>query len=898
MLSRLVCFAAVIIYVAAADSGAAACSLDLVWPPPDAIILIGTDSEMIPAYLKLAGDCSEFFPLGHFFRLQLGIVAYEADEIRDAKMLQPIVAAPLAEDNTPVSFRMMRSRLLGDYKLSQGLSIWSSTFGYPRQNGDAWHFPDSVALTIEIHLVSNFSTPVENLSIPATTLRMRLFGHPSTYFHTVRPRYTSIPGYICRSTCGNMCSSSNHNQQRLLLLLPFESPVCVRIAHALKNTEWMLHGPTFNVRHINHGSAAHVDTHGSVQADRHGIDECSSDVVVVSIGASSDAHVQHEEITVDGPGQSRLLSVIAAALTRPFGFLFLKSHRLPFNEAHVKNNINKFDLHDCSYALIAFHHQRIQAHSSKTSSRHTFLADFGSIDDGILLSRTAAELIVMAANDHSILQLTNGLPDPCSEFAIFSDAWLCWCASSLDVVTLDVLFGAARAHDHPTDFDCAGPSALFHQLDHQQLHVLDQQHLYQLSSHQNKTQSQTLDVQPPSFENDISTRRFSHFAQHVSHQLSSVLAGHRYSDFSTSAHHNETHFWDACFGRFIVDAMTRHERSQTESFASASQSGGSQAILSSNIAASLAEPSLDNEHLQLVTSSHQTVMTFDRSVQVAASIAWIVTGVWRGQRSVTTIHHLRDVVCSGLGHDHAHFYFVMSSMEEGQNAAMAGDRKLEIRKFIEDILPSGSVMLVLFQEKEDRSGWRRPSSASPQFCNFCDLCALWCLPLQSAYNYITATETYQFYRYAFVVVSRTDTQYGGPVASAQKWHDVIHQRGIAGSRWNFTRGKIEWGKDDSFFVLRRCHAAAALLHFPAFTYRLIQREAMSSSVNDRAIWSYSYCWTEAAVAYFFTTSRWSVGSMEVMDLCELGLVGQLQTHMNSGIRFNCPEPQLHSTIQG
>lgn len=145
MLYRLVCFAAVIIYVAAADSGAAACSLDLVWPPPDAIILIGTDSEMIPAYLKLAGDCSEFFPLGHFFRLQLGIVAYEPDEIRDAKMLQPIVAAPLAEDNTPVSFRMMRSRLLGDYKLSQGLSIWSSTFAYPRQNGDAWHFPDSVA---------------------------------------------------------------------------------------------------------------------------------------------------------------------------------------------------------------------------------------------------------------------------------------------------------------------------------------------------------------------------------------------------------------------------------------------------------------------------------------------------------------------------------------------------------------------------------------------------------------------------------------------------------------------------------------------------------------------------------------------------------------------------------
>ena len=71
MRSHLVYFAAVITYVAAADYGAAACSLDLVWPPPDAIILIGTDSKMIPAYWKLAGDCSEFFPFGHFFRLQL-----------------------------------------------------------------------------------------------------------------------------------------------------------------------------------------------------------------------------------------------------------------------------------------------------------------------------------------------------------------------------------------------------------------------------------------------------------------------------------------------------------------------------------------------------------------------------------------------------------------------------------------------------------------------------------------------------------------------------------------------------------------------------------------------------------------------------------------------------------
>lgn len=128
----------------------------------------------------------------------------------------------------------------------------------------------------------------------------------------------------------------------------------------------MLDGPSFNMRHTHH-----VGTHASVQADRDEIQadrdeigECSSDVVVVSIGASSDVRVQHGEIVVEGPGRSRLLSVIAAALTRPFGFLFLKSHRLPFNEARVRNSINAFDL-QCSYAFIAFHHQRIQSSSSQ-----------------------------------------------------------------------------------------------------------------------------------------------------------------------------------------------------------------------------------------------------------------------------------------------------------------------------------------------------------------------------------------------------------------------------------------------------------------------------------------------------------------------------------------------------
>ena len=54
IISQLLYFAAIITSVAAADSAAAACSLDLIWPPPDAIVLMGPDSKETPvASLKL-----------------------------------------------------------------------------------------------------------------------------------------------------------------------------------------------------------------------------------------------------------------------------------------------------------------------------------------------------------------------------------------------------------------------------------------------------------------------------------------------------------------------------------------------------------------------------------------------------------------------------------------------------------------------------------------------------------------------------------------------------------------------------------------------------------------------------------------------------------------------------
>jgi hypothetical protein len=891
MLDQLVYLVLVIAYVAGADS--VACSLDLIWPPSDAIILMCPDSKVVVVYLKLAGNCSDFVPPDKFYSLQFGLVAYNSGEMRTDKMLQQIAASPLTYDRTPVNFRMMRSPLLGSHKAPKGFSIWSLSLQYPWQNLDSLHHPDSVALTLELHLVTDISTPVASLNVPSTTLRMRLFGKPSPHFHQVRTRYTEIPGFVCKSTCGNMCNPRALSQENLLMLQPFESPVCTRVAHALNNMEWPLHGPSFTLQLRDPSSALRKIS----PTDHDSVTECSdsSVIAVLSVGSSTNSQEQHVEFMVEGPGRHRLLSVIANALTHSFDFLFLKNYHTTFSETRVKKIIKKSDL-QCSYPFIAFHHQRIHADDLESSSHAS--ADFGSINDGILLSRAAATLIIMAANDQSFDNITYGPPDPCSEFEVFSDAWLCWCASSLDIPALDIQFSAARQHSNSTSYDCAGFSAFFDNLDP----------LQTLSFQENQSHA-PVDERYTSTEVD-SAQRFRLLVQHVSHKLALELMNHPHSDFLAGKYNSEPHFWNACFSRLMINTMTRRVQSEAAmplaqsvvleddsvTFDSRNNEAGHSATVSNNFVASLPMPMLDNEHLQLVTSSHQVVMSFDRSLQVAASFAWIVSGLWRGQRSLLTLHHLRDVVCAGLGRSHVHFYFIMSNVEEGGNAAMSSERRIEIQKLIQDTLPAGSVMLVVFQERVDHSGWLGRTVSGPRFCNFS--CAeSWCPPLQSAYNYIAATETYQFYRYAFWVLSRTDTHYGGPIAPAQRWHEVIPARGIAGSKWDYARGKIEWGKDDSFFVLRRCHAAAAFLHFPAFTLRLIKRESMTSSVKDRAVWSYTYCWAEAAVAYFFTTSPWSVGSMQVMDLCELGLVGSLQTHMNSGIRFNCPEPKLQQTAQ-
>jgi hypothetical protein len=66
----------------------------------------------------------------------------------------------------------------------------------------------------------------------------------------------------------------------------------------------------------------------------------------------------------------------------------------------------------------------------------------GYIDDGIMLSRFAAVVILQAASEEADLYHYATLPAACSEHFIFSDAWLCWCFAELDIPALEVHFTA------------------------------------------------------------------------------------------------------------------------------------------------------------------------------------------------------------------------------------------------------------------------------------------------------------------------------------------------------------------------------------------------------------------------------------------------------------------------
>ncbi len=859
-----------------ASSSSGPCSMDLLWPPPDAITLLAPDSDRIPVYLKLAGNCSQFLTRGTGTRIDLefGMTVYSSSERREDQERQVARASELKHDLTPIHFLLMRTPLLA--KPSE-LSIWSMFLMHSWPNVAARHEPDSPHTTIELHLHTDKGTPV-------AALNLRLFGKPSSYLHDVIPRYTAIPGYVCSSTCGTKCYIGAGSHDSAQLLRSFESPVCITTARAFKQTRWALSGPAFTLSGSAHASSAGAKTSSANIAEGDETAVCGGSVAVVSVGESGAAHGRGQDIVVQGPGRHRLLSVIAAVLEDAVGFILVKTQRANVDGARLRRMIRKLDL-TCGYPVIAFQHRGVHALGAADHESHQMLlADFGTIDDGILLSRAAAELMIMAANDHAIFPNGSKPPAACSEFAIFSDAWLCWCASSLEVPALDVRFSDAAADSEAT-------GGLFAKL--QQLYSQEQSFANPIDPH----------APPGPFPPHITDSPALRFRNFVQRLAADALASPRVlGSLTVQEQCGSTFFWGAGCSHALADLVALSTSRAAESFKAQSHAPADDhihpiethaakgPIISHNPIAGLPDPLLDNLHLPLVTSSNQLFVHTSNGAQRAASIAWIVAGVWRGERSVATLHNLRDQVCVGLGLGNVHFYFIISNTEDEAESAMPSHRRREIRKIIEDTLPTSSVMLVIFQENVDHSGWigRGPiSHQNPQFCNF--YCSdTWCSRLQTAYNYITATESIQMYRYAFVVYSRSDAQYSGHVAPAQTWHEVIPERGIAGSSWK--SGRVDWdgGKDDTFFILRRCHAASALLHFPAFTYRYVKREAVSSSIRDRAVWAHTHCWPEAAVAYFFTKSQWSAASMEAMDLCELGLVGSLKVLMKAGLKTVCP----------
>jgi hypothetical protein len=866
-----------------ASSSSDPCSMDLLWPPPDAITLLAPDSDRIPVYLKSAGNCSRFLTrgTGNGIELEFSISVYSSSERREDQERQIARASELKRDLTPMHFLLMRTPLLS--KPSE-LSIWSAQLMISWPNVAAWHEPDALYMTIELHMQTGMGSPAALLGAPVAAINLRLFGKPSSYLHDVIPRYTAIPGYVCSSSCGAKCFIGAESHDSAQLLRSFESPVCITTAHAFKQTRWALSGPAFTLTGSAHALSDGAKALSANVAEGDETAACGGGVAVVSIEESGAAHGRDQEIVVQGPGRHRLLSAIAAVLLDAVGFILIKTQSANVDGTRVRRMIRKLDL-TCGYPVIAFQHRGMHALGAADHESHEMLlADFGTIDDGILLSRAAAELMIMAANDHATYPNGSKPPAACSEFAIFSDAWLCWCASSLEVPALDVRFSDAAADSKATD-------SLFAKLE--QLYSQEQSSANPIDPH----------APPVSFPPNITDSPALRFRNFVQRLASDAVASLRVMDSLTVQEQcGSTFFWGEGCSHALADLVALNASRAAESSKSQLHAPAEDhihpieshtakgTIMSHNPIAVLPDPLLDNLHLPLVTSSNQLVVHTRNGAQHAASIAWIVAGVWRGERSVETLHNLRDHVCAGLGPGNVHFYFIISNTEDEAESAMSSHKRREIRKFIEDTLPAGSVMLVIFQENVDHSGWigRGPiSHQNPEFCNF--YCSeVWCSRLQTAYNYITATESVQMYRYAFVVYSRIDAQYSDHVAPAQTWHGVIPERGIAGSSWK--SGRVNWdgGKDDTFFIMRRCHAASALLHFPAFTYRYVKREVVSSSIKDRAAWGHIHCWPEAAVAYFFTKSQWSAASMQAMDLCELGLVGSLKVLQKAGLKTVCP----------
>jgi hypothetical protein len=239
---------------------------------------------------------------------------------------------------------------------------------------------------------------------------------------------------------------------------------------------------------------------------------------------------------VFGPGRHRLLSLIAAVLQDGAAFIFLKTVRLRIDHSLVLKMIAEHQL-DSSRAVIGFRHRRLQNSSQEAADEALFLpkSQFGSIHQGILLSRAAAELMVMIANDEAALHSDATLPAPCSEFLIFSDAWLCWCAAQSGVFAIDMHFSSNSLDEDAETGSCLESSPLYLNL----AFIYFQQLLS--SSHSSL---------PPFTQR--STLGFRYFMQTlIFHLVNSPHILH----IPDNEERGETLFWDRCASQLLVDYM-------------------------------------------------------------------------------------------------------------------------------------------------------------------------------------------------------------------------------------------------------------------------------------------------------------------------------------------------------
>jgi hypothetical protein len=551
-----------------APNAAAPCGFELVWPSSDSIVLLAARSLTVEVVLKLWGNCSAFLhPVSPSrSHLKIAFLGYawwwDRDIDGPISFFEPVTAVPLglywdvssaALSSSPLLFQSSQAIQSGD--LSQlpwdvagrhdsAFSLWTFNVQYmkdmlkPNKAFETSNVPlgGKYCHTFEFHLQKNLSTPVTSAyTWPVIKLRFApFFEKDSSYFHPTAPRYGTIPGYVCLSGCGKHCtrhSSSAHNSLR-----PNQSPVCTPLP---QSTNFTLPGPGFTLLRDS-ASDAEVFHLSALNSDMFTADDSRPplDVVFVCVGGAGCA--QQRGIGVAGPGRHRLLSVIANVMSDSVGFIFLKTASTQVDHARVLNMIRKFDLVS-SYPFVAFRHRQLRALevSANEDASGSFAplpsAHFGSIHEGILVSRAAALAMLNAAMDESIVQHKETLPAACSEHLIFSDAWLCWCAASLDISAIDFVFGADSSGAMNEGRDCAANSALYGKL----AQLYDQQRLS--TSHH---------TYPPFTER--TTLGFRYFMQSLVFHLA---AGPRILHIPDNEQLGDSLFVDACCGQLLVDHM-------------------------------------------------------------------------------------------------------------------------------------------------------------------------------------------------------------------------------------------------------------------------------------------------------------------------------------------------------